>query len=223
MVPRISLCTQTQEKNQSSLGAKGESVAPGSLLDAHAFSTPIREFLQIPKTTGEKRKETDSSPTEETLGKTMRTGTTEQWKKVVPKNGRRKASPKHKTGTVPFNPKPIGPSPINSEILNKSVEPKVPGTQGAIAPKGQNSPNLTNPLNKPPSAQKTTLESTTNSENPLKHREQQDQRFPKVPKTKILKTALPRPKLNFTMIWKERKTVGPANIEKRRQGLNTSL
>ena len=86
-------------------GGGGGAVVPNTLLDAHAFSTSIREFLQIPKTTGKKRKETDSSPTDETPGKIMRTGTTEQWKKVVPKNGRRKASPKHKAGTIPFNPK----------------------------------------------------------------------------------------------------------------------
>ena len=189
--------TQTQEINQSSLEAKGESVVPGSLLDAHTFSTPIREYLQIPKTTGKKRKETDSSPTAETPGKTMRTGTTEQLKKVVPKNGRRKASPKHKTGTIPFNPKPIGPSPINSEILNKSVEPKVPGTQGATAPKGQIPPNFTNPLNKPPSAQKTTLESTTNSENPLKTQGATGSEGPKSPKDKNSKNSTAPPQTKF--------------------------
>ena len=48
--------TQTQTISQSSLGAKGDSMVPGSLLDAQAFSTPIREFLQIPKTTGKKER-----------------------------------------------------------------------------------------------------------------------------------------------------------------------
>ena len=148
--------TQHKETIKSSLGAKGESVVPNTLLDAHMFSTPIRKFLQVPKTTGKKRKETDSSPTEETPGKIMRTGTIEQWKKVVPKNRRRKASPKHKTGTLPFNPKPIEPTPINLDNLNRYSDPKVPGTQGAIAPMGQNLSNLPNTLIKPPSAQKTT-------------------------------------------------------------------
>ena len=159
-------------------------MVPGSLLDAHGFSTLIREFFQIPKTTGEKRKETDSSPTEETPGKIMKTGTTEQWKKVVPKNGRRKASPKFKSSTVPFNPKPVGPSPINTEILTKSAEPKVPGTQGATAPKGQNSPNLTNPSNKPPSAQENTLEPPTNLGNPLKTQGATGSEGPKSPKNR---------------------------------------
>ena len=158
-------------------------MVPNTLLDAHAFSTSIREFLQIPKTTGKKRKETDSSPADETPGKIMRTGTTELWKKVVPKNGRRKASPKHKAGTIPFNPNPIGPIPINSDNLNRSTDLKVPGTQGATAPKGQNLSNLSNTSIKPPSAQKTTSETTSNSAKPLKHREQRDQRVPKVPMT----------------------------------------
>ena len=160
-------------------------MVPNTLLDAHAFSTPIREFLQIPKTTGKKRKETDSSPTEETLGKITRKGTTEQWKKVIPKNGRRKASPKHKTGTVLFNPKPIGPTQINSDIFNRSIDPNVPGTQGAIAPKGQNLSNLPNTIIKPPSAQKTTSESTTNSEKPLKTQGATGSEGPKSPNDKF--------------------------------------
>ena len=172
-------------------------MVPGSLLDAHAFSTPIREFLQIPKTTGKKRKETDSSPTEETPGKIMKTGTTEQWKKVVPKNGRRKASPKFKSSTVPFNPKPIGPSPINSEILTKSAKPKVPGTQGATAPKGQNSPNLTNQLNQPLSSQKTTLEPPTNLGNPLETQGATGSEGPKSPKDKNSKNSTAPPQTKF--------------------------
>ena len=39
--------TQPKETIKSSLGAKGESVVPHTLLDAHAFSTPIREVLQL--------------------------------------------------------------------------------------------------------------------------------------------------------------------------------
>ena len=125
MVPRNSLCVHKQSK--APWEQRGGAVVPNTLLDAHAFSTSIREFLQIPKATGKKRKETDSSPTDETPGKIMRTGTTEQWKKVVPKNGRRKASPKHKAGTIPFNPNPIGPIPINSDNLNRSTDPKSQG------------------------------------------------------------------------------------------------
>ena len=127
----------------------------------------------------------------------MRTGTIEQWKKVVPKNVRRKASPKHKTGTVPFNPKPIEPTPINLDNLNRSTDPKVPGTQGAIAPKGQNLSNLPNTLIKPPSAQKTTSESKTNSEKPLKIQGATGSEGPKSPNDKNSITSTVPPKTKF--------------------------
>ena len=189
--------TQVPTISQSSLGAKGDSMIPGSLLNAHAFSTPIREILQIPKTTGKKRKETDSSPTEETPGKIMKTGTTEHWTKVVPKNGRRKASPKFKSTTIPFNPKPIGPGPVNTEISTKSNDPRVPGTQGANAPKGQNSPNSTNSLNIPPPAQENTLEPPTNLGNPQKTQGATGSEGPKSPKDLNSKNSNAPPQTKF--------------------------
>ena len=102
-------------------------------------------------------------------------------KKWSPKNGRRKASPKHKAGFIPFNPNPIGPIPINSDNLNRSTDPKVPGTHGAIAPKGQNLFNLSNTSIKPPSAQKTTSETTSNSAKPLKTQGAMGSEGPKSP------------------------------------------
>ena len=90
------------EQTKSSLGPKEKSVVPEPLFEHHTFATPVREILQLPKTREE------SSPSDETPGKTMKTGTTEEWKKVVPKS-RRKASP--------ISKKKTGPYPI---ILNKT-------------------------------------------------------------------------------------------------------
>ena len=96
----------------------------------------------------------------------MRTGTTEQWKKVVPKSGRREASQKYKAGTIPFYPKPIGPITIESDKLSISTDPKVPGNQGPFAPKGQNPSNLSNTSIKSTSTQKTTTETILTLQSP---------------------------------------------------------
>ena len=218
MVPRNSLCVHKQSKAPWEQRGGGGGVVPNTLLDAHAFSTSIREFLQIPKTTGKKRKETDSSSTDETPGKIMRTGTTEQWKKVVPKNGRRKASPKHKAGTIPFNPNPIGPIPINSDNLNRSTDPKVPGTQGATAPKGQNLLNLSNTSIKPPSAQKTTSETTSNSAKPLKTQGATGSEGPKSPNDINPKTSTVPPKTTFHDDMEGAKSSGSSKHQKAPKG-----
>ena len=48
----------------------------------------------------------------------MKTGTTEEWKKVVPKS-RRKASPisKKKNGTISYNPKQNGKITVKQENI----------------------------------------------------------------------------------------------------------
>ena len=41
------------EQTKSSLGPKEKSVVPEPLFEHHTFATPVREILQLPKTTGE--------------------------------------------------------------------------------------------------------------------------------------------------------------------------
>ena len=40
------------EQTKSSLGPKEKSVVPEPLFEHHTFATPVREILQLPKTTG---------------------------------------------------------------------------------------------------------------------------------------------------------------------------
>ena len=98
---QVILPTPGQKTNRTNKN-KEKSVVPEPLFEHHTFATPVREILQLPKTREE------SSPSDETPGKTMKTGTTEEWKKMVPKS-RRKASP--------ISKKKTGPYPI---ILNKT-------------------------------------------------------------------------------------------------------
>ena len=84
-----------------------------SHFELHTFATPLREILQLPETKGKKRKDIESSPSDETPWKIMKAETTEEWKKEVLKS-RRKASHKQKTGTIPLNPKQNGSKTENN-------------------------------------------------------------------------------------------------------------
>ena len=69
----------------------------------------------------------------------MKTWTTNEWKKVVPKS-RRKASPIcKKTGTISYNPKQNGSKTENYGKTRKYINKKVPGT---ICSQGPKSPKL---------------------------------------------------------------------------------
>ena len=84
-----------------------------SHFELHTFATPLREILQLPKTKGKKRKDIESSLSDETPWKIMKAGTTEEWRKEVLKS-RRKASHKQITGTKPLNPKQNGSKTENN-------------------------------------------------------------------------------------------------------------
>ena len=69
----------------------------------------------------------------------------EEWKKWSQKWY--KASPKHKIGTIPFNPKQNGPITEESGKMSEATNQKVPGTQGSCS-QGPKSLNLNKRLDK---------------------------------------------------------------------------
>ena len=90
------------EQTKSSLGPKEKSVVPEPLFEHHTFATPVREILQLPKTTGK-----NLHPPMKPRGK--------QWKHGPLRNGK-KWSQKVEGRPLLYAKKP-GPYPI---ILNKT-------------------------------------------------------------------------------------------------------
>ena len=106
----------------------------------------------------------------------MKTGTTEEWKKVVPKS-RRKASPiSKKTGPYPIILNKTGQK---QKITVKQENIEIKKSQGPFAPKGKNLPNSTNATSAAARIQKTSTE--TESAN-TKYSKTHGSSGPKVPR-----------------------------------------
>ena len=130
---------------------------------------------------------------------------------------RYKASPKHKIGTIPFNPKQNGPITEESGKMSEATNQKFPGTQGPFAPKGQNTSISIKASINTTSTQKTTTETISDAAKSPKYREHRDQRVPKVQPTKILKQVLLPPPSKATQEFDDMEGVTSSGSNKHRK------
>ena len=104
-----------------------------------------------------------------------------------------KASPKHKIGTIPFNPKQNGPITEQSGKMSEATNQKVPGTQGPFAPKSQNPSISINASINTTSTQKTTTETISDAAKSPKTQGASGSKGPKSPTNKNPKTSTAPP------------------------------
>ena len=107
---------KTNRTNKKLPGTQGKICGPRTPIWTSHFRNPRKRNTTTPLNNKE-----ESSPSDETPGKTMKTGTTEEWKKVVQKS-RRKASPiSKKNGTISYNPKQNGSKTENYGKTRKHI------------------------------------------------------------------------------------------------------